>query len=114
MNCLLPLMSDVFLLDCGLARFVAYCLLAVSVPIVLILIFLPAWYGRYTQNYKYYLGSLSARSAWMLQECPSFIIPFVFLLINLRTVKENIPSVVCLCFYLFHYFYRYVYSFLVH
>ena len=50
----------------------------------------------------------------MLQECPSFIIPFVFLLMNLRTVKENIPSVVCLCFYLFHYFYRYVYSFLVH
>ena len=44
----------------------------------------------------------------------AFIIPFVFLLINLRTVKENIPSVVCLCFYLFHYFYRYVYSFLVH
>ena len=108
MKCLLHTMSDVFLLDCRLARFIAICLLVISLPILLILIFLPAWYGRYTQNYKYYLGSLSARAAWILQECPSFIIPCAFLLFNLGTVKENIPTIVCLLFYLFHYFYRYV------
>ena len=64
-------------LDCSIARIIAYCLIGVGVPIFLILLFLPAWYGRYTSNIHYYFGSLPAKVAWILQECPSFLIPFI-------------------------------------
>lgn len=94
-------------IDCTVARIIALCLIGFGIPIFIILLFLPAWYGRYTATIHYRLGSLSAKAAWLLQECPSFIIPFVYLLCNIKNIKVFWVNGICLCFYLFHYFYRY-------
>ena len=94
-------------LDCNIARIVALCLIGIGVPVFLILLFLPAWYGRYTSNIHYYFGSLPAKVAWILQECPSFLIPFICMLCNLNLVQSHWVNIICLCFYLFHYLYRY-------
>lgn len=96
-----------FFIDCRIAGIIALCLIGFGIPIFIILLFLPAWYGRYTATIHYRLGSLPAKAAWLLQECPSFIIPFVYLLYNIHDIKIFWVNGICLCFYLFHYFYRY-------
>ena len=95
------------LFDCEAARKVAYGMIIVGIPIFFILVFVPAWYGRYGNQVGMKLGSIPAKAAWILQECPSFFIPTLYLLTKLNTIRENWINVLCLCFYLFHYFNRY-------
>lgn len=97
---------DIF--DCEIAKKTAYGMIIVGIPIFFILLFVPAWYGRYGNRVNLRLGSIPAKIAWILQECPSFLIPALYLLFKHDTIKSNWVNALCLCFYLFHYFYRYV------
>ena len=89
-------------LDCAIARIIAFCLIGIGIPVFVTLLFLPAWYGRYAKNCKMLFGSVPARTAWILQECPSFLIPFVSLFFHGDQLKSNYVNVVCLAFYMFH------------
>ena len=99
-------MGDKGLFDCSTAQAVSLGLIIVGIPVCIILLFIPAWYGRYGDRKRMYLGSLPAKVAWILQECPSFLIPFIYLMMNLSVVKDHWVNIVCLAFFLFHYFYR--------
>ena len=96
----------VSLLDCSVATTVCIVLIGMGIPVCIILLFLPAWYGRYASTHKHYFGSIPAKVAWILQECPSFLIPFLWILIYPAEAKTNYVNVICLAFYMFHYLYR--------
>lgn len=93
-------------LDCSVATTICFVLIGIGIPVFLILLFLPAWYGRYADTHKHYFGSIPAKVAWILQECPSFLVPFVSILLHLEEAKAHYVSVICLAFYMFHYLYR--------
>lgn len=63
-------MGDKGLFDCSTAQTVSLGLIIAGIPVGIILLFIPAWYGRYGDRKRMYLGSLPAKVAWMLQECP--------------------------------------------
>ena len=65
-------------------------------------------YGRYSRG-GYGFG-VNARVAWVLQECPSFLVPvFVAGYLGGDKITGTInPNVVLLSMFLLHYFQRYV------
>lgn len=64
-------------------------------------------YGRYTRGG--YGFSMNARLAWLLQECPSFLVPvFVAGYLGGDQITGTLnPNVVLLSMFLLHYFHRY-------
>lgn len=78
-----------------------------SFATAVIQLFISAPYGRYSRGG--YGFSINARLAWVVQECPSFVVPvFVAGCLRADQIKGELnPNVVLLSMFLLHYFQRY-------
>lgn len=98
--------------DCLIAQYLSLGLIALGVIVFIVLLFIPAWYGRYGETLKIdirkYLGSLNPRVAWCIQEMPSFLLPLLGIILNFSRVSTNYVNLVLLLMFMAHYFNRYV------
>ena len=91
-------------------QFCAWILIGVAVISFICSFFLTTPYGRYSR-YSWGFG-VNARLAWLLQESPSFLIPFAMFVVS-GSMKELMsfnlsPNAVLLFMFMVHYFRRYV------
>ena len=87
---------------------IAWSMIVLGIVLLVYSFFLTVPYGRYSR-YVWGFG-IDARLAWLLQEFPSFIIPFV-LFLRADGMKElmslNVsPNIALLSMFLVHYFRR--------
>ena len=88
----------------------AWMIIAVAVISFIAAHFISTPYGRYSR-YSWGFG-VNARLAWLLQECPSFLVPFAIFMVSDR-IKELMsldisPNIVLLFLFMLHYFRRFV------
>ncbi|KAK8800780.1 hypothetical protein WA158_000105 [Blastocystis sp. Blastoise] len=105
-----------YFFDCTIASYIAWILTGLAIPIFLILLFVPAWYGRYTNMSEskchINLGSLSPRLSWILQECPSFFIPLFGLIYGIIENSIDIHGCIMIIMFMTHYVNRsFIYPF---
>ncbi|XP_018025823.1 3-oxo-5-alpha-steroid 4-dehydrogenase 1 [Hyalella azteca] len=80
----------------------------------LIVLFLPmaAPYGRYRST-RFGFG-LPAKLAWVVQECPAFLMPFFMVITTQRSNYHTVTNQICMGLFIIHYFQRsFVYALLV-
>lgn len=63
-------------------------------------------YGRHRKS-SYGFG-VPARVAWLLQESPAFIVPFLLCLTTRRGVYTTVTNQMCLGLFMMHYFQRWI------
>lgn len=89
----------------------AAIMMLVGVIVYVILLYIPATYGRYSSTKNYFLfWGIPARLAWFLQELPSFLVSSVLvLLVKFGGLPDEYttPQLIVLGCYIFHYFQRY-------
>ena len=91
-------------------NFCAWLIIGIAVFSFIASFFINTPYGRYS-SYSWGFG-VNASLAWLLQECPSFLIPFAMCLGsgNIRELMSlNVsPNIALLYMFMMHYFRRYV------
>ena len=79
--------------DCLIAQYLSLGLIALGVIVFIVLLFIPAWYGRYGETLKIdirkYLGSLNPRVAWCIQEIQSFLLTLLVMIMNFSIISKN-------------------------
>jgi len=109
---LLNLDEKQHILTCTALMYIVGCIVFV------VLLFMPAIYGRYTSfgGAMYNVG-VPAKVAWVLQEAPAFLIPFLSLLFtHFKWIGPayNLNQLVVLLCFMMHYFQRsFIYPFLM-
>lgn len=84
-----------------------YAVFAVGTLVFFILMFVPAVYGRYAGPKSWFGFGVNARTAWFIQEFPSFIFPVVFCLLEYnRKDTISICHVVLIGLFTLHYWER--------
>lgn len=88
-----------------LLSWMSYAMIAVGAIVAISLIFgnMKANYGRYAIGNR--LPALDARIAWVIQEMPSFFIPFFFFI---RAADLKLMQFLPLAMFITHYFHRFV------
>ena len=93
-------------------NFCAWIVIGVAVISFICAFFTTTPYGRYS-SYSWGFG-VNAQLAWLLQESPSFLIPFAMFMMsdNLRELMalDVSPNTVLLLMFMLHYFRRFVLS----
>ena len=82
----------------------AWLMIAFAIVTAVCLQFTTAAYGRYSPASSGF--AVPCQVAWVLQESPSFLVPFVLLFSNYRHQHYFTPNVVLLAMFLLHYFRR--------
>ena len=90
-------------------HFCAWLMIGLAVFTFIASFFMTVPYGRYSPyNLKF---GVNAQLAWLLQECPSFFVPFAMFLISdgMREIVslDVSPNVFLLLMFMIHYFRRY-------
>ena len=87
----------------------AWLMICVGLVSCITSFFMTTPYGRYSR-YTWGFG-VHARLAWLLQECPSFLVPFIMFLISdgIQQLKslDLTPNVFLSLMFMLHYFRRY-------
>ncbi|XP_027232427.1 3-oxo-5-alpha-steroid 4-dehydrogenase 1 [Penaeus vannamei] len=80
------------------------CYGTVIYAILTLLLPTPAPYGRYSSS-KFGFG-VPVRWAWLIQECPSFFVPFILAVYGRKTAFKGVVNQFCLGLFVMHYFQR--------
>jgi hypothetical protein len=87
----------------------AWLMIGLAVFVFIATFFMTVPYGRYSPNNLKF--GVNAQLVWLLQECPSFFVPFAMFLISdgMREIVslDVSPNVFLLLMFMIHYFRRY-------
>ena len=95
-------------------QLLCFAMFLVGIIVFLILLFVPAVYGRYTGPNSLFGFGVNAKVAWFLQESPSFLVPISLCLLNHEKGREiNFVQSTLAGLFILHYWQRYnVWNFL--
>jgi len=91
-------------------------MIALSIPILISLLFVKAPYGRYASGSSWLYGfDVNGKLAWILQECPTVIWGIYLILTTPNSlVQQNTANLLLFLYFMFHYVYRsFIFPFLL-
>ena len=95
-------------------QLLCFLMFLVGVLVFVILLFIPAVYGRYTGPKSLFGFGVEAKIAWFLQESPSVLVPVTLYMLEYNRGKETSSAQVILAgLFVLHYWQRSLYSSLI-